>query len=140
MQKITNIYLFFYSHILIVTNGSHLNSRNEEKLLKSKKLSRVLKLSIIFQHSSRITVSRLILTMFPKDIRSIIRQTKILSKGWENLYKYIKFELDIIFHGYMGIFIYDNKQRWLWDGIFWGLGMGIFHFGLDLKITGDSYR
>ena len=48
MQKITSRNLFFYFQILLVTDGSHLNSRNEEKLLKSKKLNRVLKFSMIF--------------------------------------------------------------------------------------------
>ena len=40
--------------------------------------------------------------------------------------------------------LFVEKQRWLWDGIFWGsslpgLGMGIFHFVLDQKIVDSEY-
>ena len=30
-----------------------------------------------------------------------------------------------------------RNQRWLWNGIFWGSGIEIFHFGLDQKIPGN---
>ena len=107
MQKIRSINLFFYFQILIVTKGSHLNSRNEEKLLRSKKLNRVLKFSIIFsalftnysKQAHPYDVSERYQKYYTTDENLVQRMGKFI----------IKFDLYIIFHGHKGIFIYDNK-------------------------------